>query len=229
MKARKQYSGVRLVFGTTTDGAVVSWGDTETRVGPHIFVSGASGSGKSRFLQSLVRQVIDQHAIKKQGMLAIDPHGELVGGVLGHIAENPELANVPIILIDSTDGKRLVPYNFLLPRPGVDPAVIAHNIVEGIAHAFGGASSTQTPRLARVARALIQGIYDGGRTLFDILPLLDHGNSALRDALIRDLPESTAREFLGQLNSLGKREFDTVVESFINRMSSLRSKIWPGS
>jgi len=202
-------------------------GGVSVFITPHSsFINSATGrtrSGKSRFLQSLIRQELEQHRRTRQGLLLLDPHGELFDGVLAYIAEHRRLWSVPIITIDLRTDDWIVGFNPLRARPGVDPAVIATGFVEAIMHAFGGATMTETPRLARIARLFIQALFDAQRTLADVLPLLDHENSALRAALLAELPDSSARILLSQLNKLGKHEFEMEVESFINRMSAFLS------
>lgn len=223
----RRYYGNDLVLGTTGDGSEVTWTETQRRT--HMYVSGVTRSGKSRFVQSLVQQDVAQHWKHRQGLLLLDPHGELYDGVLAYIADNPALWRLPVILIDLRKDDWIIAYNLLKERPGIDPAVVATSFIEAVTHAFGGANPTETPRLARIARLFVQALFDTKRTLFDVLPLLEHSNSALRDALLRELPQSSARSHLEQLNQLNKREFDTSVESFTNRISPMLSNRVIGS
>ena len=215
------YHGNRLVLGTAADGTQVIWNEKQRRT--HMHVSGTTGSGKSRFTLSLIQQDLEQHWKSKQGLLLLDPHGELYDGVLSYIAEHPALWRLPVILIDLRKDDWIVAYNLLKERPGIDPAVVATSFVEAITHAFGGANPTETPRLARVARLFLQALFDTKRTLHDLSPLLEHTNTGLRESLLQELPESSARTHLEHLNQLNKREFDTTVESFMNRMSPFLS------
>lgn len=66
----KRYTGNKLVIGTT-------------------------GSGKSRFLLSLLKQDIDQWKRTKHGLLLLDPHGELCDRLLAQLAEPHELGVLP--------------------------------------------------------------------------------------------------------------------------------------
>lgn len=216
--AAKKYKGNDLVFGATTAGKQVVWSEEMRRT--HAYITGVTRSGKSRFLRSMVQQDIEAHAKTRMGLLVLDPHGELYDGILAYVAARPRLWRRPIMLIDLRRDDWVVSYNMLRARPGLDPAVIATGFVEAITHAFGGGNVTDTPRLARIARIFIQALLDAKRSLVDVLPLLDFGNSALRDTLLADLPESGARDFFAQFNQLGKRDFDSTVESFLNRLSS---------
>lgn len=223
----RRYFGNDLVLGTTSGGEPVILSEEHRRT--HMHVTGVTNSGKSRFLASLIRQDIDQHRRNQQGLLLLDPHGELYDSALAYIADNPRHWKLPTVLIDLRKDDSIVAYNILKHRPGMDAAVIATAFVEAITYAFGGADPTETPRLARIGRIFIQALIEANRTLFDVLPLLQHADGGLRAALIRELPPSTARNLLEQLNELNKREFDTWVESFTNRISPMLSNRIIGS
>jgi hypothetical protein len=217
----KRYHGNDLVLGTRPDGTELIWTEVQRRL--HMYISGKPRSGKSRCLLSLIQQDLHQHDASRQGLVLFDPHGELYDGALAYIADHPELWHLPITLIDLRKDDWVTSYNLLRAREGIDPAVVAAGFVESITYAFGGADPTDTPRLARVARMFVQGLFDAKRTFSDVLPLLSYENSELRAALLAELPPSHARAELKQFNQLGKREFDTWVESFTNRISPMLS------
>ena len=53
----------------------------------HMYVLGASGMGKSYFLQSLIEQDIEAG----RGLCVVDPHGELYDNLVAFAAARPEL------------------------------------------------------------------------------------------------------------------------------------------
>src|ERR1039457_6537049 len=67
----------------------------------HLYVCGATGTGKSKMLESLVRQDIKQWHKSKCGALIIDPHVSLYNSLINWIAWNEQyLKDVPIVPID---------------------------------------------------------------------------------------------------------------------------------
>jgi hypothetical protein len=75
----------------------------------HFYVVGASGTGKSKFLEFLIRQDI----AKGNGFGVIDPHGDLVEDVKGYLAltlPKDELES-RVVLIDPTDEEFTVAFN----------------------------------------------------------------------------------------------------------------------
>ena len=72
----------------------------------HMFIIGMTGTGKSTVLEHLVLQDIRAG----RGLCLIDPHGELVEGILG---KYPKERADDLILIDTLDRERPIPMNFL--------------------------------------------------------------------------------------------------------------------
>ena len=78
---------------------------TENRM-QHMFMIGMTGTGKSTVLEHMVLQDIRAG----RGLCLIDPHGELVEGILGKF---PKERADNLILIDILDKERPIPMNFL--------------------------------------------------------------------------------------------------------------------
>jgi hypothetical protein len=94
----------------------------------HFYIVGASGTGKSKFLEFLIRQDI----AKGNGFGVIDPHGDLVEDVKGYLALTlpKEVLEEKVVLIDPTDEKYTVAFNPLEKLEGVSSAEIAAELVE---------------------------------------------------------------------------------------------------
>ena len=54
----------------------------------HLFVCGSTGTGKSKLLESLIRQDILAWRKSKCGLLLIDPHGSLYDSLVRWLAWN---------------------------------------------------------------------------------------------------------------------------------------------
>jgi len=72
----------------------------------HIYVIGKSGSGKSVFLKNMIIQDIKAG----KGVCVVDPHGDLVEGVLGHIPKNRV---DDVIVFNPSDTDRPIGLNML--------------------------------------------------------------------------------------------------------------------
>lgn len=98
------------------DGPYLGWNDyrsqqTVVRIAPddrrrHIYVIGQTGTGKSTFLQEMIRQDVEMG----HGVAVLDPHGDLVEYTLAHI---PQHRWKDVILFDPADIERPIGINML--------------------------------------------------------------------------------------------------------------------
>lgn len=210
----RETPGNPLILGSTPDGKPIPM--TPEQRGRHLYVVGASGTGKTKFLESLIRQDILAWAKSRCGMVVIDPHGELVDSLMGWLACQG-LTHLPIVPIDLRRGDWVVAYNLLRPRPIADPAVVVGHLAAAIAHAWGQGDMNATPRLAKWLRTLLATVYDHGGTLADALALLS--NAELRRAMIASLRDRFASAVWASTAGLRAGEFLEQVESTLNRLT----------
>jgi hypothetical protein len=153
----------------------------------HGSVVGQTGSGKSRYVEGLIRQDIRSHPKTGSGILCIDAHGGLVDGLVGFLCAN-RLTHLPVTVIDLRRNDRLVPYNPLRRRTG-EPAVIIANFVKALAYIWGASGTDQTPLFERWAINTLFQLYGEGKTLADAAPLFtpdgDVAIERITDPMIR--------------------------------------------
>ena len=84
----------------------------------HFYIIGATGSGKTKFIESLIRQDIEDG----NGFAVIDPHGDLVEDIKTYLAERqdsfPAITD-KVILIDPTDPDYTITFNPLENLPDI--------------------------------------------------------------------------------------------------------------
>src|ERR1700733_15611904 len=66
----------------------------------HLYGCGGTGTGKSKFLEHLIRQDIRNWHKSKCGMIVLDPHGNLYDSLIEWLAWNDRVFDVPLIPID---------------------------------------------------------------------------------------------------------------------------------
>lgn len=97
----------------------------------HLYVVGATGSGKTKFLEFLIRQDI----VHGEGFGVIDPHGDLIEEIKGFLsylyAKDGDRQAIAerIVLIDPTDPAYTVTFNPLEPMAGVSVAEQAGELI----------------------------------------------------------------------------------------------------
>lgn len=148
------------LLGVSGDPLVMSRDNRST----HLYAVGSTGTGKSKFLEGLIRQDILAWPRSECGLMLLDPHGSLYDGLMTWIAAN-DLQHLPIVPIDLRRNDWTVAYNLLRTREGGDPSVIVANFVRGIAHAWGQGDLNETPRLAKWLYALLVTLYEKQWTL----------------------------------------------------------------
>jgi uncharacterized protein DUF87 len=88
----------------------------------HTYVIGASGTGKSTLLLNLIIQDIEHG----EGVAVLDPHGDLIDEVLGHI---PEHRFADVVLLDPSDEEYPVGFNILSAHSELEKNLLASDLV----------------------------------------------------------------------------------------------------
>jgi len=130
----------------------------------HLYVCGATGTGKSKFLESLIRQDIFNSRRSKCGLLLLDPHGSLYDGILGWLATHN--LDRPVVAIDLRESPSIVSYNPLRRRTA-SGAVIVDNLIEGMAHVWGQSGTNETPLFNRWAGNILRALYEKNLSIAD--------------------------------------------------------------
>src|SRR5918992_625131 len=96
----------------------------------HMYVIGASGSGKTKFIEFPIQQDIKLG----NGFGIVDPHGDLIDENIGFLAEYYDQTHDDsifdrVVIVDPTDPKFTVEFNPLEILPGVEPIEQAQELV----------------------------------------------------------------------------------------------------
>ncbi len=183
----------------------------------HLYACGATGTGKSKFLENLLRQDIINWRKSKSGLLLIDPHGALYDSLMSWLAWNN--IDRPIIPIDLRQDDQIISYNLLRHRPMANPSVIVDNIVHAMAYVWGQTGTDATPLFARWMTNILQALYEKKHTLVEAIHLTDRMRVDLREAFTQGLNDQmAARDWEFANRHLKPNEFDEKVSSTINRL-----------
>lgn len=184
----------------------------------HLYICGATGTGKSKMLESLVRQDIKNWHQSHCGALIIDPHGSLYNSLINWVAWNePYLKDVPIVPIDLRQDDWTIGYNLLRPRAIGDPAVAINNFVQSMAYVWGVEGTQQTPLFSRVAREVLWAIYERRMSLTEVKYLIDPTNRRVRTELTGGLSKESATQGWAFFNALSPKDFNSQFSSTVNR------------
>ena len=147
----------------------------------HVYVVGATGTGKSTLLINLMNQAI----LNGEGLTMVDVHGDLAEGLL-QLVPSPRTNDV--IVFDPA-GDCLVPFNPLAcPDPGR-----RDQVASGVVSAFRKLYDSWGPRLENLLRFAIFAVIEREGTLLDVLQLLT--DALVRDRVVPAIADDVVRSF----------------------------------
>src|SRR6266508_5933979 len=130
----------------------------------HMYVIGKTGTGKSTFLETLIRQDIENG----EGLALLDPHGDLVEKVLKAV---PEKRKGDLIYFNVPDRANAIGFN---PLESVAPekrSLAAAGLLDAFKKIW---ADSWGPRLEHILRNALLALLDQPEaTLADVLRLLD--------------------------------------------------------
>jgi len=188
----------------------------------HLYVTGSTGSGKSKFLEYLIRQDIMNWRMSECGLLLLDPHGAIYDGLMAWGARTSYIYDDrPVIPIDLRRDDSVVAYNLLRRREQVAASVVIDNLVDACAYMWGVGGTDATPRLARNMATVFQTLYEHDLTLVEVLKVLEFSSREFRATLAQGTKNEVARGTLERLNTLKPSDYHMETESTINRFQRL--------
>ncbi len=189
----------------------------------HFYVVGASGTGKSKFLEFLIRQDI----AKGNGFGVIDPHGDLIEDVKEYLALalTKEELEERVLLIDPTDEKYTVAFNPLEKIEGVSSAEIAAELVEAFKKIWGSGSAIETygwgARMEDLLRNSLIALIEAGLTLCDLPRFLIDDD--FRENALERVSHPIAKRYFQRFNALAPRTREEWMESTLNKVNAFLS------
>lgn len=183
----------------------------------HMQVIGATGAGKSKFLEHMIRQDI----LNRDGVCVIDPVGNLYHDLVRWCTQKGLLGTDRILLFDPTDpewtfGFNPVAFGDIDPR---DLSLYVDAMVRACAQVWGGEDMDRTPRLKKCLRSVFYVLADKRLTLLEAIHLINHESLAIRRYLTQEMSDEIVRLQWDAFDALSPREFREQFDSTENRMS----------
>lgn len=179
-----------------------------------LHVIGASGQGKSKFLEHMIRQDIRNG----HGVCVIDPHGTLYDALVKWCTYHGLDRRRKIHLINPSEAKWTVGFNPLWVRDGEDIERRVDRVVDGFAKVWGGEDSTSLPRLTKVLTCVFFALAKRRLSLVEGADLLSSSNrDGLRKYLSSNLDHTLFDRLWADFNSLKKERLHEYFESTDSR------------
>jgi hypothetical protein len=186
--------------------------DRDRRLGLHII--GAPGSGKSKFIEHLIRQDIKAG----RGLCFIDPHGQTYQDLLEWCCYLD--LDREIIPINFSEPSHIIPFNPFLRGPG-DLSPQVDRRVDTVIKVWGERNTNATPRLAYWLPAIFHPLIEADDlTLLDAEYFIHHSFSREREYLLNRVENPHIRSIWADLAGVKKLEdFNDQLESSRNRLN----------
>jgi len=178
----------------------------------HMHVIGASGTGKSYFLEHLIRRDITRGS----GVCFIDPHGETYNNIVAWLATSG-IRTKEIHLIDLSDSKHSVGFNPLCAGEA-DPSRRVSDMINAFVRVWGGSNINETPRLKKCLRLTLYPLAVHRLSLLEANLFTSHQNKELRRPFIESLPSVDYRNEWEEFDSYSPKEFREYFESTRSRI-----------
>jgi hypothetical protein len=158
----------------------------------HMEVLGASGLGKTYFLEHLIREDI----LEGRGVCLIDPTGNLYDRIVGWLASEPDL-DPPLILMNPADDEYVTGYN-PLRRSGKDIDFRVDEIINAIARVWGVDNLQSTPLIKTCLKLIFLALAERGLTLVEARHCISPDNTDVRDFLTSPFAGTLAGDLWAQ-------------------------------
>jgi hypothetical protein len=201
---------------------------TDEDLATHLYIVGATRTGKTKFLENILWQLIVGQGSTGPGMLLLDSHRTLYHDLARRLADHPPLKR-KVLFVDPSREDFVVPYNILRPRIGsdgreADSSVVARTVLNTLSYVWGAAGTQETPRFHRVASTLLRTLYYKRYAISDAYHFLQALDRDLREVLTKNISLPSVAAQWRLLDSLSQRDFIESVESTMNRFEPLVSQ-----
>ena len=181
----------------------------------HLYVIGATGTGKTKFLEYLILQDIKNG----NGFGVIDPHGDLIEDIKGILSlqysrEDAEIAE-KVVLIDPTDKTFTVTFNPLEKLPGVSVAEQANELVGSFRRIWAEAWGV---RMEDLMRNSLIALGEAELSLAD-LPAFLTGRVFRKDVLAK-VGHPLTRDYFVRFDTMTDRAQITWIEPVMNKINA---------
>jgi hypothetical protein len=204
-----------LVLGKTREGRTVTLPPRVRTT--HMQVIGASGTGKTKFLENMIRQDI----LNGHGLCLIDPTGNLYLDLVRWCESKGFLGRKKIILFDPASHAWSFGFNPLDfgDHPDEDTSFFVDSMVKACAQVWGGEDTDKTPLLKRCLRLTFHALAEKRLTLVEALALASEFDPrGLRQYLTSGLRDEVVRDQWAGFNALKPRDFREQFGSTVNRL-----------
>jgi len=181
----------------------------------HLHVIGSTRSGKSKFLEWLMRNDVNN----RQGFCLIDPHGPLYEAVVRYAAHH--VLDRDIILLNLAEADPVISFNPFERIPNGEVSVQVDRRIAATLRAWGVRDADETPTLERTLRLIYTTVIEKNLGLREARHLIDFDARDIRSHLVTCLHSDLIEKEWRELQILKRKEWRDEVLSAKNRLFRL--------
>ena len=181
----------------------------------HMHIIGASGSGKSKFMELLLRRDLHNRNV---GACLIDPHGLLVNDLLKYASETqPHLARRIIYFNPARQTDQVLGFS-PIPTVDVTPHSAAIELRSKCMRAWNQTDESLQPRIRRWLYNIFYPIVYLNLTLVEASPLVNGNDLEMIRRIIEKIDHPTVREDWEKFLIAGHKDRQMIMEGAENRI-----------
>lgn len=186
----------------------------------HFYIIGATGTGKTKFLEFLISQDIR----KGNGFGVIDPHGDLVEDIKGFLADNCEeeqnysVLSERVVLIEPTDSSFTVTFNPLEKLPNISVPEQAGELISAFKKIWSDAWGV---RMEDLLRNSLIALGEAELSLCELPLFLTNRN--FRKEILKKVYHPITQNYFQRFDTMTNRSQITWIEPVMNKINAFFS------
>jgi hypothetical protein len=182
----------------------------------HMQVIGSTGTGKSKFLEWMIRNDI----LNGNGVCLIDPHGYLYDDLVNWLTSYQDFFDTKkIVLFNPTHDDYFLGFNPFLHH-SLETSHQVDTMVNACAKAWGAEDMDTTPLLKKCLRCIFHALAETDLTLLESLYFISLSENSinLRSYLIDQIKNPVIKEVWDSFMALSQRDYNQQFSSSANRL-----------
>lgn len=181
----------------------------------HTHIIGSTGTGKSKFIELLVRHDIGNPDI---GLCLLDPHGSLYEDVLHYVShERPDLADRLVLFNPAQETENVIGFNPIVSdSEHIDYQL--DSLISACLKAWGQDNSDRTPRITKWLENIFYTIMCNDLTLVEAAPLMSIQSKEHREILLRNVHNDMVLDDWRMFDASTNTQKQALIEGAANRL-----------
>lgn len=200
---------VKTILGSDRTGNKVYLNETDDA--RHSLVLGATGTGKTKYLENILRQ----NLLNGSAFCLIDPHGDISEALMAFLAQNHPYLAEKIVYFNPGAEKNMIGFDPILRSPNIHVNTI--KMIEAILKVWGG-ESIEYPRMRRFLFNVIFPLASNNLSLLEAEIFLNPDSKIDRKNILSRVEEEAVLADWMSFEKLPVKNKIEVIESSGNRL-----------